>query len=1009
MTPTSVSNSITAQDDPDGIMQLAFANREAILLLEAVALLHDSYKLSDKFFAGQAGQGISGVLFTDPQLNTITNTDIKIVSFSVNAILKPIDGFRDLKKLLGLSRRESSLPQAVQTALQNLLLTKGFSSYALSDDPLALLIPYSLHGTGHYDKEESDAINGAGISFYYSSAFGVELNRVYPNPPTSFTNIFQNNLPIIDIAEITTSKRSGWIEIVKKALEQGIADTRRSTNELTLWDWATVVAALTKATLPTILKHGVPHTVIITEANGETRTELDLSAINYRVLCIGVDVVGLLEQVDKLADVLGLEKVLEDGFKNARKLLEETYPLANQIYHDTTGSYFLFPDFDLPPRLERELRGAFEPDIPLWINLNPVKVNAEKLNPKNPITRMSNSDALDEVKKLLAEPRTTVSQNFGATLPDLQKALWNNAWLQADKDGKHVDRCPVTKYYPVGYDQYAKFNTTACSRKISGVALNRRSGRVKDWLGELSTTVWMDEIADSNGKGVLIAASINLNNWLDGTLEGSLLASAIHKTSKFPSPARLNRIWETTQKFWQEQEEKLGLSVGWVKQRLELDVKNTGASFHSNYAYDAKLGKVQFSLVYDAQRQKLVMVDNLAYVAKQLGRDEDTATDSTQFMANRLRTASSGLTLFEEGAPARSITGFTVEAAQHDYLPAITILSEPNMFMVIVPGDKAMQVAEQIKKDYEEQFSKVQNRLPLHLNLVFFDRRTPLYSAIDTARRMLDRAVPTEVWRVEKKELSKTNQSDPTDNTACLELCRPSPSTEAIATDKMKVNVSYRLGDGTADYYYPYFFGEKAAPALSKNFTARLHHFKATFPGHDEKPMVHVSELEPGDEVYYMPSTFDFEYLDVTARRFEMNYHSAGQRITRSTRPFLLQDVEHFKSLWGDLSKGLTNTRLKQVGELLAEKRFFWTKFPTFGNDTLLREFARQTFARAFDDPGFKNNPKNGYVLVEWAANGRLDDLLELYTEIMKQDTDRTKEAKKQAQARSVANETATT
>jgi hypothetical protein len=977
MVTTSLGSSNSYNEDPDGILQLAQTNKDAILLLEAAALLSELFKFSDDFLKTKAANPNAlprptNILLTVDQLIGLTNTIIDIKSFPISKskkrdiTLKPIDLMREPKSL-GITNIGNP-PKPLNQ----------------SSEQIASLIRKQLHFSAHYEKEESDVTS----SFYRASVFGIE-NPSDLLSSTQLTSLLVN-LPLDKIIEVIGIGRRNWYFKVKEYLQKGVSDTRRSTNEVTLWDWGIVTANMCKAVLPYVWKNAIP---TIPNSN-----EIDLSQINFRILSIGIDVLALFNGVDKLADVLGLQSSLNKGFEKSRELLEETYPLANRIYHDTTGSYFLFPDFDLPTKLEKELRQAFAPDIPLWISLSSEKINTDTLNPIRDLVA-----ALDETKKMLAHPRSNTIANCGAIVPDLQNTAWSKAWEKVSLQNRQVDRCPVTKYYPVGYDEFGNFHDKALKRKISAVALNRRAGRVKNWLQyHLSETIWLDEVASDNGKNVLIAASFNLEGWLDGTLQSSLIANVgpvLNKdgslsrpsmTPKFPSPARINRVWETLREFWSLQQKKLVNSVGRIQERLEIavggnSVVNGQSSLHSSYSYDAKLKNVQFSLVYDEVRQKLIMVNNLNYLAKLLGKLPTNNESGADFVAEQLRKqATTGLLLSEEGIASVIIKDYKVELVTYDYLPAINILSEPNLFMIIVPSDKAVEVVEQVNSTYNEQFSKVQNRLPLHLNLVFFDRRTPLYAVIDTARRMLDRPIPTELYTLSSKPLLQNNEAE-------LRLCRKDNSNGGILSLELTTKVSYRLGDGSPDFYYPYFFAEQKGKTTS-DFSSRSHHFQSIISGYGQKDMVHVSELEQGDEIYFMPSSFDFEYLDVTARRYEVNYDGrGGRRLNRPTKPFYLQDIEHFKELWNLLSNnnGLTNTQLTQIGSLIAEKRYLWQKFSAADSETLLREFAKQTFARAFKDPKFDNT-----ILLEWAVNGRLDDLLELYTRILKYDTEKTTQLK---------------
>jgi len=130
----------------------------------------------------------------------------------------------------------------------------------------------------------------------------------------------------------------------------------------------------------------------------------------------------------------------------------------------------------------------------------------------------------------------------------------------------------------------------AISRKMCGVCLERRVDRAKTWVQGVHKssqkrfwnshpeTVWLDEVADANGRLALIVGYFPLEHWLDGVLVESLamfkqkatqrgygvipdgkvnrqiLLPGNRKPILGPKPvsySRLRRIWETTRRFWQ--------------------------------------------------------------------------------------------------------------------------------------------------------------------------------------------------------------------------------------------------------------------------------------------------------------------------------------------------------------------------------------------------------------------------------------------------------------------------
>ncbi|MCI0562401.1 MAG: CRISPR-associated protein Csx11, partial [Nitrososphaera sp.] len=217
------------------------------------------------------------------------------------------------------------------------------------------------------------------------------------------------------------------------------------------------------------------------------------------------------------------------------------------------------------------------------------------------------------------------------------------------------------------------------------------------------------------------------------------------KTTSF---ARLRRIWETTGEFWECAKEALGDLAGKQKYRLILQgqpIPSVGPS----HVYDVRLGKVETSFVWDGSR--LISADNLRYLAKQLELElPDNPDEKAIAEAVKQRLEEQGKLELSE-RPSRQeglvrkpktiaeVSNFRVEIEEHNYAPVIPLLSESQIFIALVPADKAMKVMSHLRDEYERQMSKVRNRLPLHLNLLTFNRRIPLYVAMDAVRRMLDR------------------------------------------------------------------------------------------------------------------------------------------------------------------------------------------------------------------------------------------------------------------------------
>lgn len=87
------------------------------------------------------------------------------------------------------------------------------------------------------------------------------------------------------------------------------------------------------------------------------------------------------------------------------------------------------------------------------------------------------------------------------------------------------------------------------------------------------------------------------------------------------------------------------------------------------------------------------------------------------------------------------------------YVPVIPIIAEPRTFMALAPADQALAMLGQIKSKYEREMGKVRNRLPLHLSIVYFSRRTPLRAALDAGQAMLQRRTSATAWTVQSVQV----------------------------------------------------------------------------------------------------------------------------------------------------------------------------------------------------------------------------------------------------------------
>jgi len=492
------------------------------------------------------------------------------------------------------------------------------------------------------------------------------------------------------------------------------------------------------------------------------------------------------------------------------------------------------------------------------------------------------------------------------------------------------------------------------------------------------------------------------------TRASAILALAMMRQN--PSFARIRRVWETTMHFWEKVQRDFGniilpagprLKVGGTLQAGDRKDKPPG-TYHT---YDLVLPRgVKLSVVWDGQC--FITCDNLVYTAKLLGKqppkrekDEQTPDYSQrlqQWGAREVQSLLCGTLVVEEpvgyGGKNKVWGEITVTDAQplpDAYTPAIPILAEPRTFMALVPADRALEVLKAIKAKYEREMGKVRNRLPLTLGAVYFGRRAPLAAALDAGRRMLQRGKSANgqmgTWTVVEKVEIKEKDAAPK-YLQQKHFTRWAEVTLEREARRVVWRVPLRMGDGdTPDVWYPYVFVKQPAP--DRPLAERNGKFQVPCPwvldeqGNPQKlDLVHADELQKDDVVYFTPSTFDFEYLDTTARRFEVSY-AGGQRrgIGKRQRPYLLEELDNIEKVWAEVSK-ISKSQIKMVVSLIETKRHDWLTMDT----PAAQATATATFRQFVRD--VLHEAKIYSELLERAAlSGMLNDALELHLTIAKE------------------------
>jgi hypothetical protein len=569
---------------------------------------------------------------------------------------------------------------------------------------------------------------------------------------------------------------------------------------------------------------------------------------------------------------------------------------------------------------------------------------------------------------------------------------------------------------------------------LSGLA---KGDDIKCWGQDFVVTANQTIRTNSSTAKDKVATSIL---WGDGTYLFTVIAGTqkeiaeLRVGARSQSFARLRRVWETTRHFWQEVlptdkdsdvvQSVTGTVVGLTGPRLEIrGTLNQNDSLGLFHTYELVLGPIRLSVVWDPEERRLITCDNLKYLAEpeQLGQGVKAWLDQHKGQPLVIEEPVSYGSKNKEWG---TITVERVDRLPGSYTPVVPILAEPRTFMALVPADKALAAVDAIRQKYEREMGKVRNRLPLHLGVVYFHRRTPLRAALDAGRRMLQQKSlgGESPWTVQGKRCGDlpTEVQSLADGTLHFKQCYA----VRLAQNGCELTwyVPALMGDGqTEDQWYPYVFIETNHDDSKVNGRKRA--FKGLRPtanGVEACWLVHMADLEEGDQVYFTPATFDFEWLDTTARRFEIAYNDYGKRRGRLARPYLLDELQILNGAWKAIGgeNGLSNNQIYALRDLIEAKREIWLEnqvqdsnkqpdseatFHQLCRDAVLNaewtKVGRGNLFKPWPINYSPHQPANQPVnllehLANWAANGLLTDVIELRMSIMKEKSQRSQTGK---------------
>ncbi|KJS02122.1 MAG: hypothetical protein VR68_03620 [Peptococcaceae bacterium BRH_c4a] len=360
---------------------------------------------------------------------------------------------------------------------------------------------------------------------------------------------------------------------------------------------------------------------------------------------------------------------------------------------------------------------------------------------------------------------------------------------------------------------------------------------------------------------------------------------------KHPSAARIRRIWETTYAFTQKNVFDTiipGFYTGQPSARTGRDARLSfkiapNPALSQGSTLDLELRGMRFSPVcVDETEALFCSTINLQILAKR----DNIAADIAAYLnkhGQELRIKREDDKDWREGYVLKDAG--EAPAKFQGYIPCIKIYDSPDQFMALVPAGDALTIAQRIYEEYCRQFSKVRDRLPLHLGVLAFHRRTPLYVAMDAAQRLGDAfqekcdPIDAEIEQIEDQPDIPNNGKKRTIALKAVGLNAP-----------LKWTISYATGDpDIGDDWHPYLRVDGGDPDRGD------HSFDYTGKGHY---VVHVKKLQKNDRIKIDKACLKLAYLENASDRFWVDEEIR-----------FLDDIQRIDELWKEFQERLDKGR----------------------------------------------------------------------------------------------------
>lgn len=647
------------------------------------------------------------------------------------------------------------------------------------------------------------------------------------------------------------------------------------------------------------------------------KKELAFHTERLALLAIRWDEAELLARAARPGEIAGLTAALDEAAQRVKDYVETQACLGNCIFEDRHGIYFLVPAKTHP---EDAVAKALAECCAQAENL----LGGERLEGALPWQALYKDIGLNMLglSELIFAVLNTPPQGVELLGSGPNRPDWIKNWLQRAGDAEICAHCglrPVefSRGAPAGSDADADRVCQFCS-DIEKWGQDKRKDN-SGASGSYYMTFKTDDLASGDENRIaLIQGVVDLRAFLDSSAFSSLLGAS-------PTMYRLD-----------------GKPCGWD------DLFDVGDR-KSFAELSVLLGNSKFGTIKDGWASGVLPEDkaegylrDIVY-ASRYASSTDSADRSAQIALFGLRQHPAPSRLLRVLERSLDFCEFPMQQCEESAIQYAPLTRDARSFQLLTGAAKSWDLLLAIQKRYEQEFGRVRHLAPLHLSVTVFYKKAPLYVALDAARRFAALAAKRgeEAWRLEaveelesKRRLTwRDSRNRPVVWDVPLGLC---------CADKDKKDLFY-------SWYWP------------------------TTPG--ARHPHHLGQLAVGESYLVRPSTFDYEVLDATTRRFDIREaepetHARPHFIVRGAgpRPYPLETLREWERLIS--LRQVSNKQRKSLLQQLAGLHMDWK--PHYDEER--QHLARTNMRLAFGEERYQANAE---LLDPMAADGQLLDLFE--------------------------------